>query len=55
MARDFSGVSYAEALERARALVPSLRKRASEAEEARQLLPETEAGLHASGDRKSVV
>ena len=49
MARDFSGVSYAEALERARALVPSLRKRASEAEEARQLLPETEAGLHASG------
>ncbi|MGA7984879.1 MAG: acyl-CoA dehydrogenase family protein, partial [Burkholderiales bacterium] len=49
MARDFSGVSYAEALERARALVPSLRRRASEAEEARQLLPETEAGLHASG------
>ena len=48
-ARDFSGVSYAEALARARALVPSLRKRASEAEEARQLLPETEAELHASG------
>jgi 3-hydroxy-9,10-secoandrosta-1,3,5(10)-triene-9,17-dione monooxygenase len=49
MARDFSGVSYAEALERARALVPALRRRAAEAEEARQLLPETEADLHASG------
>jgi len=48
-ARDFSGVSYAEALERARALVPALRKRAAEAEEARQLLPESEAELHASG------
>jgi 3-hydroxy-9,10-secoandrosta-1,3,5(10)-triene-9,17-dione monooxygenase len=49
MARDFSGVSYAEALERARALVPALRRRAAEAEEARQLLPETEADLHRSG------
>ncbi len=49
MGRDFSGVSYAEALARARALVPSLRKRAPEAEEVRQLLPETEAELHASG------
>ena len=48
-ARDFSGVSYAEALERARALVPTLRKRAAEMEEARQLLPETETELHASG------
>jgi 3-hydroxy-9,10-secoandrosta-1,3,5(10)-triene-9,17-dione monooxygenase len=47
--RDFSGVSFAEALERARALVPTLRKRAAEMEEARQLLPETEAELHASG------
>jgi 3-hydroxy-9,10-secoandrosta-1,3,5(10)-triene-9,17-dione monooxygenase len=49
MARDFSGVSYAEALGRARALVPALRRRAAEAEEARQLLPETEAELHQSG------
>ena len=48
-ARDFSGVSYAEALERARALVPTLRERATEMEEARQLLPETEAELHQSG------
>ena len=47
--RDFSGVSYAEALERARAMVPTLRERATEMEEARQLLPETEAELHANG------
>jgi len=46
---DFSELSYAEAMERARALVPVLRERAAHAEEARQLLPETEAELHAAG------
>jgi 3-hydroxy-9,10-secoandrosta-1,3,5(10)-triene-9,17-dione monooxygenase len=46
---DFSKVSYAEALERARALVPMLRERAARAEEARCLLPETEADLHRTG------
>jgi 3-hydroxy-9,10-secoandrosta-1,3,5(10)-triene-9,17-dione monooxygenase len=45
----FAGVSYAEAIRRARALVPALRARAAQAEEARRLLPETEADLHASG------
>jgi len=46
---DFSDVSYAQAIERARALVPALRERALRAEDARALLPETEADLHASG------
>ncbi|HXZ92692.1 MAG TPA: acyl-CoA dehydrogenase family protein, partial [Burkholderiales bacterium] len=46
---DFSNVAYAEALERARALVPTLRERAARAEEARRLLPETEADLHRTG------
>jgi len=47
--RDFSNVSYAEALARAAALVPVLRERAPHAEDFRALLPETEADLHASG------
>jgi len=46
---DFSRVSYAEALERARTLVPTLRERATQAEAARRLLPETEADLHRTG------
>ncbi len=46
---DFSALSYAQAMERARALVPVLRARAVQTEEARQLLPETEADLHAAG------
>ena len=46
---DFSGVGPDGALARARALVPTLRERASRAEDARSLLPETEADLHASG------
>jgi len=45
----FGGVSYAEALERARALVPALRSRAAAAESARAMPPETVADLHASG------
>jgi len=46
---DFSGVSYDEAIRRARELVPVLRERASRAEEARRLIPETLADMHASG------
>jgi len=46
---DFSAVGYDEAMERARALVPMLRERAARGEDARTLLPETEADLHASG------
>jgi len=46
---DFSGVSYAEAIRRARALVPALRSRAGKAEEARRLIPETLADMHAGG------
>ncbi|MDA0276303.1 MAG: acyl-CoA dehydrogenase family protein [Proteobacteria bacterium] len=48
-ATDFSAVTYEQAIERARALVPALRERASRAEDARSLLPESEADLHASG------
>jgi 3-hydroxy-9,10-secoandrosta-1,3,5(10)-triene-9,17-dione monooxygenase len=45
----FAGVAYAEAVERARALVPALRSRAAAAETARTLPSETLADLHASG------
>lgn len=45
----FAGVSYAEAIERARKLVPALRGRAAAAEAARTMSPETIADLHASG------
>ncbi|MCC7486592.1 MAG: hypothetical protein IT529_16595 [Burkholderiales bacterium] len=48
-APDFSGVSYEEAIARARALVPRLRERAAAAEAARTLVPETIHDLHASG------
>ena len=48
-ASDFASVTYDEAMERARALVPVLRERAARGEDARTLLPETEADLHASG------
>jgi 3-hydroxy-9,10-secoandrosta-1,3,5(10)-triene-9,17-dione monooxygenase len=46
---DFSGVTYAEALARAEALVPVLRERAPRAEAARGLLPETLDDLHRTG------
>lgn len=46
---NFAGLTYAEAMARARALVPVLRDRAPRAEEARQLLPEAEEDLHAAG------
>jgi 3-hydroxy-9,10-secoandrosta-1,3,5(10)-triene-9,17-dione monooxygenase len=48
-APSFAGVTYAEALERARALVPALRSRAAAAEAARTLPAETLADLHAGG------
>jgi 3-hydroxy-9,10-secoandrosta-1,3,5(10)-triene-9,17-dione monooxygenase len=48
-APNFAGTSYEQALERARALVPVLRERASRSEAARSLAPETIADLHASG------
>ena len=45
----FAGVSYDEAIARARALVPALRERAKAAEAARTMSPETIAELHANG------
>jgi 3-hydroxy-9,10-secoandrosta-1,3,5(10)-triene-9,17-dione monooxygenase len=47
--RDFASVGYQEAMERARALVPTLRERAREAEDARRLLRANEQLLHESG------
>jgi 3-hydroxy-9,10-secoandrosta-1,3,5(10)-triene-9,17-dione monooxygenase len=46
---DFSGVSYDEAMRRAREIVPALRERAQKCEEARGLLPENETLLHETG------
>jgi 3-hydroxy-9,10-secoandrosta-1,3,5(10)-triene-9,17-dione monooxygenase len=46
---DFSGVSYDEALRRARDIVPVLRSRAQKCEDARVLLPENEKLLHETG------
>ena len=48
-AAGFAGVSYEEAIQRARALVPALRERAARAETARVMPAETTADLHASG------
>lgn len=47
--RDFSTVTYDEAMQRARAIVPLLRERAEKAENARMLPRETEQLLHESG------
>lgn len=47
--RGFAGVSYEEALARARALVPALRERAAQSESERVMLPETLADLHRTG------
>ncbi len=47
--RDFSDVTYDEAMHRARALVPLLRERAREAEESRGLLRANEQALHEAG------
>jgi 3-hydroxy-9,10-secoandrosta-1,3,5(10)-triene-9,17-dione monooxygenase len=47
--RDFAGVSYGEAMRRAREIVPVLRERAAQAEDARMLLRENEQLLHETG------
>jgi 3-hydroxy-9,10-secoandrosta-1,3,5(10)-triene-9,17-dione monooxygenase len=47
--RDFSSIGYAEALSRARAMVPLLRERAAGVEKARMLTRENEQLLHDSG------
>src|SRR5215210_8948376 len=47
--RDFSGVSYDEALRRAREIVPTLRERAQDAEDSRMLIRENEQLLHENG------
>jgi 3-hydroxy-9,10-secoandrosta-1,3,5(10)-triene-9,17-dione monooxygenase len=47
--RDFSGVTYDEAVRRAREIVPILRERAQMTEDARMLIRETEQLLHESG------
>jgi 3-hydroxy-9,10-secoandrosta-1,3,5(10)-triene-9,17-dione monooxygenase len=49
VARGFTGVSYDEAIRRARALVPDLRERAERAEAARQMMKETLVDLHRTG------
>ena len=46
---DFSGVTYEEAMGRARECVATLRERAQKCEEARVLLPENEKLLHETG------
>ncbi|HYB40573.1 MAG TPA: acyl-CoA dehydrogenase family protein [Candidatus Methylomirabilis sp.] len=48
-APDFAGVSYGEAMERARALVPVLRERADRAEAGREMAKDTLEDLHRSG------
>ena len=45
----FAGVSYDEAMRRAREIVPVLRERAQKCEDARVLLPENEKLLHETG------
>src|SRR4029077_18498253 len=47
--RDFSAVGYAQAMRRAREIVPILRERAARSEDARTLLRENEQLLHESG------
>jgi 3-hydroxy-9,10-secoandrosta-1,3,5(10)-triene-9,17-dione monooxygenase len=49
LTRGFAGVSYAEAMGRARALVPVLRERADRAEAAREMSKETLDDLHRTG------
>ena len=48
-ATSFADVSFEETVRRARDMVPALRERASRAEQARIILPETMAELHANG------
>jgi len=49
MRRDFAGVSYGEAMRRAREIAPVLRERAARAEDARMLIRENEQLLHETG------
>src|SRR6266852_6102127 len=46
---NFSGVTYDEAMRRARECMPLLRERAQKSEDARVLLPENEELLHEAG------
>jgi 3-hydroxy-9,10-secoandrosta-1,3,5(10)-triene-9,17-dione monooxygenase len=48
-AADFSGVSYEEAMRRARSLIPFLREQAPACEAARRLTPEVMGALHREG------
>jgi len=48
-APNFADVSFEETVRRARDMVPALRERAARAEDARIILPETMAELHANG------
>ena len=47
--RDFSGVGYDEAIERARALIPFLRKHGPDNDKATKLVPEVVNALHDTG------
>ena len=47
--RDFSSVNYQEALERARALIPFLRKHAPANDKATKLVPEVVNAIHEAG------
>ena len=47
--RDFSGVGYDEALDRARALIPLLRKHGPDNDKATKLVPEVVNALHETG------
>ena len=47
--RDFSAVDYGEAMRRAREIVPILRERAQQAEDARMLIRDNEQLLHETG------
>lgn len=47
--RDFSGVGYDDAMQRAREIVPILRERAQASEDARMLIRENEQVLHEAG------
>lgn len=47
--RDFANVSYSDAIQRAREIVPVLRERAEQTEHARKLIPENKQLLHETG------
>jgi 3-hydroxy-9,10-secoandrosta-1,3,5(10)-triene-9,17-dione monooxygenase len=47
--RDFANVSYSDAIQRAREIVPVLRERAEQTEHARKLIPQNKQLLHETG------